>query len=1475
MKKPLVRPVLFGFFISFITILNAQDHFVKIDFEKIKQEVISVRSTDDYAFVSLPIPDRGFIEFKAIKNTTITDDFAKDHPEIKSFDIICPDDPTFYGALTIDDEKLYASIMSNKGIIGIWPVRRGERDLYKCYLGNSDPEHGYSPVICQQDASEHAQRMIQEWNEPIQSRSTFTSGEKLKTFKLVLICTGEFYEANGGTNTAVNALITAIVNGWNVILKKELSIRLTLTQSPFLYTDKNTDPFIPDEAGGNSRPTQAVDAIHAKFSAGSYDIGHVLHNHHPNITADWSSGGVAGLGVVCSNSTFFGTTGGPNKAAGWSGSSYNDGNDFIQLSIHEVGHQFNMTHTFNGTGESCTDNISETTAYEIGSGTTIMSYNGVCSDEQNIPPSGELDNYYHVNSLERAINFIAASTCGTLSNTNNISPIANAGNDYTIPKNTPFMLAGSATDENSDILSYCWEQYDEDGTGAPTQGLIGSNAANNSIAPLFRSYPPTDNPVRYFPGLNYILMGENKNSTFEALPAVARTMKFRFTARDNNNAGGGVAWDENMITVVSNSGPFEITSQNTPTTLTSDGTGTFTVQWNVANTDNPPVSCSNVDILFSIDGGKTFPFLLASTENDGVHTLAIPDYSTVAGRIMIKAHDNIFFDVNNADIKVQSPCAPLGANFTPTTNYKYDHNKTSKPNLDLNLIPAYGQAITKFSGSITTSDEPSNLVYLNEGTGQCTIAGNDVTYDIFKFYVSISGSYTFLNSGTAGLVLNIYQDEYNELDLCGNMIGTNAIKTTGSSTVTISNILKVDLIAGKEYYIRISSFSPTFPVQPANYSITPAIKPTGALMYDNIPSPGPNYFYTFVAYNAMTEKIHTISESSDFRGLITDFGIYYVKGISVAKSDSMDFMQYVDKTISEVEDSIFEFALCAELSSNQISIEIIEPKCDLSTVNINNIICHDNETGTDPYDDYISFSLLASYGSYTDTFSFKHLDSGFITPDSGKFGTESEYRLYDGSAGNGEVTFTMKYKNDFCSYSITISDPGFCSDCENAPARINEFHYDNEGIDENEFIEVYIPDPQPAVLERYSIELYNGSNGTKYAEKTLDSMTMTNDATGAYYVWGFAGMQNGSPDGIALIGECGDVLEFLSYEGDFTATDGKANGLNSVDVGVAELSSSPLNSSLQLVSDNWKYTVGYNTKGLINDEGPCIIVSPGMKDNLCNNNETTYDPTDDYITFKCKPLGNKLTGQYKLVSTSTKIIPEIADFGVETSFQTEEGTTGKGDIIVELISLDSANCTSGFILIDNGSCSPHCKIVSSNISEINCDQNSTSADTLDDFLWFYIEPSGFNLGEQYAVQVNKGTISPIIADFGTKTHFNLQPGSAGGGDIELTITDISSSSCILKNIITDLGPCSPDATSYEEMKRFVTIFPNPVHDQLFLSTENDEISSYIIVDIVGRKVLIGRFSNKIDVSELCGSVYFILFYDKNNLLFEIQKFIKE
>ncbi|MEM1114896.1 MAG: endonuclease [Bacteroidota bacterium] len=135
-------------------------------------------------------------------------------------------------------------------------------------------------------------------------------------------------------------------------------------------------------------------------------------------------------------------------------------------------------------------------------------------------------------------------------------------------------------------------------------------------------------------------------------------------------------------------------------------------------------------------------------------------------------------------------------------------------------------------------------------------------------------------------------------------------------------------------------------------------------------------------------------------------------------------------------------------------------------------------------------------------------------------------------------------------------------------AWINEVHYDNAGADEGEFIEVAV-DSSFAALERLLVTFYNGSNGTAYDAHAVSLFTRGDAAgTARLYHLAVAGIQNGSPDGIALSfsdgGALGDsLLAFLCYEGTFTAASGPADGATCTDIGVAESGSTPAGTSLQ------------------------------------------------------------------------------------------------------------------------------------------------------------------------------------------------------------------------------------------------------------------------------------------------------------------------
>lgn len=134
---------------------------------------------------------------------------------------------------------------------------------------------------------------------------------------------------------------------------------------------------------------------------------------------------------------------------------------------------------------------------------------------------------------------------------------------------------------------------------------------------------------------------------------------------------------------------------------------------------------------------------------------------------------------------------------------------------------------------------------------------------------------------------------------------------------------------------------------------------------------------------------------------------------------------------------------------------------------------------------------------------------------------------------------------------------------------INEIHYDNTGADVGEGVE--IAGPSGTDLSGWSLALYNGSNGSVYSTWLLSGIIL--DEIGGFGALSFSvsGMQNGSPDGLALIDSSSSVRQFLSYEGEMTAFNGVAAGMVSDDIGVFESGSTPVGTSLQLMGEGVVY----------------------------------------------------------------------------------------------------------------------------------------------------------------------------------------------------------------------------------------------------------------------------------------------------------------
>jgi len=172
----------------------------------------------------------------------------------------------------------------------------------------------------------------------------------------------------------------------------------------------------------------------------------------------------------------------------------------------------------------------------------------------------------------------------------------------------------------------------------------------------------------------------------------------------------------------------------------------------------------------------------------------------------------------------------------------------------------------------------------------------------------------------------------------------------------------------------------------------------------------------------------------------------------------------------------------------------------------------------------------------------------------------------DGGVSNGTTYFYVVTASDgdanASGYSAEVSALPAAPGGGDATVWINEIHYDNDGTDAGEGFEV--AGPTGTDLSGWTVVGYNGNGGVVYDTEALSG---TLPATmGGYGVLSFtmAGMQNGSPDGLALVNGSGTVVQFLSYEGVIVATDGPAVGTTSQDIGVAEASTATVGHTLQL-----------------------------------------------------------------------------------------------------------------------------------------------------------------------------------------------------------------------------------------------------------------------------------------------------------------------
>jgi len=323
-----------------------------------------------------------------------------EYPSIKSYIVASHNNNNVFGRLSITSLGLTGLLFTDDGDVFYETLENGNNIAY---ISNGK---GRKQSSCETQHSE-----VKKSHTP-SSRESF--GGETKTYRMAIACSGEFSNKYNNNLTTINAKINEYLTELNAIYERDIAITFQLApnNNDIVFFNPATDGL----DNNNKLPT-AFSVISSNMNASDYEIGHVFHELPAPQNGGFTGSGVAGLGNVCKDgSNWFN-----NKSSGWSGCGGPYPTSFwMDIFAHEVGHQFNASHTFYGTSNFCgaVGQRSPGNGVEPGSGNSMMSYEGTCQgsgscDNQNITPTSNFY-YFHGHSIDQIRSYI--TTSGSCSN---------------------------------------------------------------------------------------------------------------------------------------------------------------------------------------------------------------------------------------------------------------------------------------------------------------------------------------------------------------------------------------------------------------------------------------------------------------------------------------------------------------------------------------------------------------------------------------------------------------------------------------------------------------------------------------------------------------------------------------------------------------------------------------------------------------------------------------------------------------------------------------------------------------------------------------------------------------------------------------------------------------------------------------------------------------------------------------------------
>ena len=666
----------------------------ELDVQKFKNEIL-VAKINESTIIELPTLD-GIKRFSFKEASSLSKGLALKFPVIKSYVAQGIDDPSATARFSFGTDGFHGVIFyTDKPSFYIDPYTKNYNS-YISYSRSSLPQRDHD-FSCEVDEQLDAKEMV------VSSRRNADDG-LLRIFRLALVCSGEYAQfhlndqgiasdaSDADKKAAVLSAMNTSMTRINGVYERDLGVRMEIVDNndQVIFLDAATDGITDGSAGTMIGQVQTI--CDNTIGTANYDIGHIF---------SIGGAGLAGLGVVCVSG---------NKASGVTGIVTPMGDPYdIDYVSHEMGHQFGANHTQNN---PCNRNNS--TAVEPGSASTIMGYAGIC------PPNvqNNSDDHFHSVSITEMWNKIQTSaSCAVTISTGNSAPVIVESEDYSIPKSTPFVLRGNASDVNSNnVLSYNWEQTDTEVASMPP-------ASTSTSGPAFRSNSSISSPNRYMPALPTVIAG-SISSTWEVVPSVAREMNFSLVVRDNATGGGNSARDDMKVTTVDIT-PFTVDGPSTNVEWLVGSNQT--INWVVGATDQAPVNTQNVTILLSTDGGVTFPIIVAAnTPNDGSEAFVVPNNTTSSARIMIVAVDNIFYNVNSTNFTISEATASIkdvsfeGFNLYPNPsngNFNLQFETASTAPVKLQLFDLTGRLVREMQFSNVAARFSESISFKNTAKG--------------------------------------------------------------------------------------------------------------------------------------------------------------------------------------------------------------------------------------------------------------------------------------------------------------------------------------------------------------------------------------------------------------------------------------------------------------------------------------------------------------------------------------------------------------------------------------------------------------------------------------------------------------------------------------------------------------------------------------------------------------------------------------